>query len=436
MHMFRRPAPISLALVTALSLALVACGDDDDGGEAADTTTAATSGTTAAPDTTASAETTAAPDTTAAPETTAVELTGDPVKIMVLYEGSGAVATPEVPEGAIAAAEALNAAGGIDGSPVEILQCDLANDPNQARACGEQAVSEGVVAAVGPVSANAGEYFPVLEAAQIPVVGNVPAAAADFTSAASYPLYGGIVSASAGLADVLVSQGGATTISLARIELAAAAAIGIFANQSLARGGMAVNKDVSIPVGAPDMAPYVASVLEGGTNGVLVGLTGQDATNFIVQLRQTNPDIPISATTTEFAAVVEALGDLSDGIYVTGFFHNETTNPEAWETYVAAMEAAGFDELSGFRTNSYSAVQVVAEVLAGLPERTAAALYGALPTVQGVEVDLLPPVQFTEPKVELTPRVFNVCGLYQQLEGGEFTTLSDGFIDMFTGEPC
>jgi hypothetical protein len=32
--------------------------------------------------------------------------------------------------------------------------------------------------------------------------------------------------------------------------------------------------------------------------------------------------------------------------------------------------------------------------------------------------------------------VFNVCGLYQQLEGGEFTTLSDGFIDMFTGEPC
>jgi hypothetical protein len=29
-----------------------------------------------------------------------------------------------------------------------------------------------------------------------------------------------------------------------------------------------------------------------------------------------------------------------------------------------------------------------------------------------------------------------VCGLYQQLENGEFKTLTDGFIDMFTGKPC
>jgi hypothetical protein len=34
------------------------------------------------------------------------------------------------------------------------------------------------------------------------------------------------------------------------------------------------------------------------------------------------------------------------------------------------------------------------------------------------------------------PRVFNVCGLYQQLEDGEFTTLTPQFIDMFTGAPC
>jgi hypothetical protein len=56
--------------------------------------------------------------------------------------------------------------------------------------------------------------------------------------------------------------------------------------------------------------------------------------------------------------------------------------------------------------------------------------------VNGLEVGLMPPLQFTQPAVEITPRVFNVCGLYQQLEGGEFTTLTDGFIDMFTGQPC
>ena len=403
-------------------LALTACSDDDEGGDDATATTAADGDTT----------TTAAEEET----TTTVELTGEPVRIMVLYEGSGAVATPEVPEGATAAAEAINAAGGIDGSPIELIECDLANDPNTARECGQQAVDEGVVAAVSPVSANAGEYFPLLEAAGIPVIGNVPAAAADFTSPNSFPLYGGIVTASAGLADVLVSEGGATTISLARIDLAAASAIGAFANVALGRSGLAVNSDIGIPVGAPDMATYVASVLEGGTDGVLVGLSGQDATNFIIQLRQTAPDVPISATTTEFEAVVEALGDAADGIYVTGFFEDPTTNPDAFEQFQADLEAAGFDQDGGFRTNSYSAVQLVAEVLTGLDEKTGPALLAALPTAGEIDLPLLPPLQYAEGGVGGLPRVFNPCGTYRQLDGGEFTTLTDGFIDMMTGEPC
>jgi branched-chain amino acid transport system substrate-binding protein len=405
-------APVVLAGL----LILAACGDDDDGGdEGATDTTAAT-----------------ADETT----TTTVELTGEPIKVMVLYEGSGAVATPEVPEGAIAAAEAINRDGGVEGSPIEVLECDLANDPNTARACGQQAVDEGVVAVVGPVSANAGEYFPLLEAAQIPVIANVPAAAADFTSMASFPLSGGIVTASAGLADVLASEGGATTISLARIDLAAAAAIGIFANVALERSGLEVNNDIGIPVGAPDMATYVASVLEGGTDGVLVGLSGQDATNFIIQLRQTNPDVPISATTTEFAAVVDALGEASDGIYVTGFFENPTTNADAYDQFVADLEAAGFDDDSGFRNNSYSGVQLVAEVIGGLPEKTGPALLAALPTVTGLDLPLLPPLQFVEGGLGGIPRLFNPCGMYLQLDGGEFTTLTDGFFDMLSGEPC
>jgi ABC-type branched-subunit amino acid transport system substrate-binding protein len=409
-----RRSKLLLPFVVAGLLAAPACGSDDDGGDDAASTTSEASQTT---------------------ETT-VALTGDPVKIMVMFEGTGSVATPEVPEGAIAAAEAINASGGIDGSPIEVTKCDLSNDPNTARECGQQAVDDGMVAVVGPVSANAGEYMPLLEAAQIPVIGNVPASAADFTSPASFPLYGGIVTASAGLADVLASEAGATTISIARIDLAAAAAISVFANKSLERSGQAINNDVSVPVGAPDMATYVASALQGGTDGVLVGLTGQDATNFIIQLRQTNPDIPISATTTEFDAVVEALGDAADGIYVTGFFEDATTNPEAYKQFTDDLEAAGFDEFGGFRSSSYSAVQLVAKVLTGMQERTGPALWAALPTAGEIDLPMLPPVQFAQGGVGGLPRLFNPCGLYRQLDGGKITTLTDGFIDMMTGEPC
>src|SRR3954452_17239669 len=53
--------------------------------------------------------------------TTTVALTGPPVTLMVMYEGSGAVATPEVPDGAKAAAEAINRNGGINGSPLVLI---------------------------------------------------------------------------------------------------------------------------------------------------------------------------------------------------------------------------------------------------------------------------------------------------------------------------
>jgi branched-chain amino acid transport system substrate-binding protein len=418
-----RPA-FTTALALALTLAFVAASCGDDSGSSADTTSGGAATTGAAAATTAAAET-----------TTTVELTGPPIKMMVMFEGTGAVATPEVADGAKAAADAINAAGGIDGSPIVLENCDLKNDPNAATACGNQAVSDGVVAVVSPVSANAGQYFPILEKAQIPVVGNVPAAAADFTSVDSFPLYGGIVSASAGLALELATLAGSKAVSLARIDLAAASAIGIFANQALSPLGLKVINDVSIPVGAPDMSTYVASVLQGGTDGVLVGLSGQDATNFIIALKQSNPNIPISATTTDFAGVVKALGDAANGIYVTAFFNNATTDPTGFGNYQKAMEAAGFKDLTGFRSNAYSAVQVVAQVMTGLPDKTAAALYAKLPTVTGLKVDLLPPLQFTTPAGAI-PRVFNVCGLFQQFDSGDFKTLSAGFVDMFTGKPC
>ena len=420
----------ALALGLALAFVAAACGDDS-GSSSANTTAGGGAATTAAAGTTAAgAATTAAAETT-----TTVALTGPPIKLMVMYEGTGAVATPEVAEGAKAAADAINAAGGVDGSPIVLENCDLKNDPNAATACGNQAVSDGVVAVVSPVSANGAQYYPALEKAQIPVVGDVPASAADFTSPASFPLYGGIVSASGGLANELATLAGAKAVSLARIDLAAASAIGIFANQALAPLGLKVVNDISIPVGAPDMSTYVASVLQNGTDGVLVGLAGQDATNFIIALRQSNPNIPISATTTDFDGVRKALGDAANGIYVTAFFNNADTDATGFGKYQAAMAAAGFKSLTEFRPNAYSAVQVVAQVLQGLPEKTAAALYAKLPTVTGLKVDLLPPLQFTKPAGAI-PRVFNVCGYFQQLENGEFKTLSTGFIDMFTGKPC
>src|SRR4051812_42338347 len=79
---------------------------------------------------------------------TGTKPTGAPLKLMVVYEGRGASASPDVPEGAIGAAKAINARGGIKGRPVQIIRCDTKNDPNVATQCGRKAVANGVVAMV------------------------------------------------------------------------------------------------------------------------------------------------------------------------------------------------------------------------------------------------------------------------------------------------
>jgi ABC-type branched-chain amino acid transport systems, periplasmic component len=93
---------------------------------------------------------------------TAAKPDGAPLMLMVVYEGSGPTASPEVAEGAIAAAKAINASGGIKGRPVQIIRCDTKNDPNVAAECGRKAVSKGVVAMVGNLTLYGGQFMPLM----------------------------------------------------------------------------------------------------------------------------------------------------------------------------------------------------------------------------------------------------------------------------------
>ena len=195
--MHRRVLTVTAA--ASLLIAAAACGGDDDDDGASATTAAA--GTTEAPGTTEAAATTDAAATTEAPETTeaeetdttgaAEEPTGEPIKLMVIHEVELGVANPEIPEGAEAAAQAINAEGGVGGRPIEILSCDTGNDPNQAADCGRQAVDEGVVAVISSITPHSGSFIPLLEENQIPAVGEIPSAGAEYASPAVFPIYGG-----------------------------------------------------------------------------------------------------------------------------------------------------------------------------------------------------------------------------------------------------
>jgi len=154
MRMARRRVTF-LGLIAVLALVLGAC----DGGTA-ETTAGATSTTTTAVD-----ETTTAPTETTEPAPT------EPIKIGMLTDLS-VTFTPwgvNVRDGMLLAAEEINAAGGVDGRMIEIVQQDDENDAEVGVTGFERLVEDGVVAVGGILSSGVGAPLsPVAEELQIP----------------------------------------------------------------------------------------------------------------------------------------------------------------------------------------------------------------------------------------------------------------------------
>jgi ABC-type branched-subunit amino acid transport system substrate-binding protein len=356
-----------------------------------------------------------------------------PLKLMVVYEGTGATASPDVPEGAIGAAKAINAAGGIKGRPVQIIRCDTKNDPNVATQCGRKAVANGVVAMVGNLTIYGSRFMPLLAQHKVPSIGLEPATAADFTSPASFPIAGGVPVQYAGLGAALAAAG-AKKIVLARLDIAEAAAVAAFVNAGLTRFHVTM-KDVPVPIGAPDMAPYAAAALQGGTDGIIVSQAPQDAVNFVQAVRQADPKVMIAMNTASQGQVNKALGSDADGIFENAADTVALKNT-AEKQYEKDMKAAGYDDLTGYRLPAYVSVRLIQKIAKGLPSVTAAAVFNALRRATKLETGFTPPLQFRKGGVAGLPRLFNPCLFYYRIKGGQPVPITGKFENAFTGVQC
>lgn len=358
---------------------------------------------------------------------------GAPVKIMLIYDNTGPGASPELIQGENAAVSVINKSGGIKGRPLKLIVCATQNNPNTADACARSAVSDGVSAVVGELTLQKA-HETILVQNHIPIIGAI-LSGTDFTVPAQFPISGTTVVEIPSDANALAA-GGAKKIALARIEIDGGQAFKGFADLGLKARGLTVSADVPIPIGAPDMAPYVHAVLANGTDGVIVILDGPDAIAFIKALKSTNPNIPIALVGTQKEKVFEALGSASNGIISSLFELPPSYKNSATATYVSAMHALGYTELRGFRLDSYAAVQTFAAAARAVPDPTSAALWKYLPTVSGMNIGLTPPIQFTKGGVDGLPRVFTSCAFVVKEENQQDVADDNTFINAFTGKSC
>jgi branched-chain amino acid transport system substrate-binding protein len=162
------------AMLAGASLVVAACGGDDS----TSTTTApqgTTGGTTAA--------TTAPPGTTGgttaatepAPITSGTEAptapSGDPIKIGMLTSLTTNFAPwgLQVQDGMKLAVDEINAAGGVDGRPLELVTADDENDADQGVAGYERLAEDGVIGIGGVISSTVGlAVSPLAEELSVP----------------------------------------------------------------------------------------------------------------------------------------------------------------------------------------------------------------------------------------------------------------------------
>ena len=371
---------------------------------------------------------------------TAAKTTGDPVKVMVIYEKSAGLANPEIPDGAKAAAKALNKKNGVGGHPVKVLVCDTNNDPNTAADCGRQAVDQGVVALIGVLTPHSTGFMSLMEQNKIPSIGVVAAGFADFTSPAAFPITGGLP-ATAGNLPRFLADAGAKKISIARVDLAAAVIIPTFANTALAKVNQKIVNDVPVPQSAPDMSSYVQAALANGTDGIVVAVGGQDAVNFVQAAKQADPTVKLAVISTEPGAFQKALGGQAAGIIEgPAFLPPSSVKSKEGTRFLKEMKAAGYKDTSGFRLNSWVAMQVLAKVANGLPDVTSAAVYDKLNTTTNLATGLTPPLQWTttaDTGVGAITRVFNLCELAVKLtKGTKVKPVTGKFYDAFAGANC
>ena len=140
----------ALALIAVLALVAAACGGSDGGSD----------------DAVVEVETTEAPATTEAPTTTAAPApAGDPLILASLMPLSGDLASlgPGIALGAALAVEQINAAGGINGQPVQLIEGDSGCDGAVALTSLNDVIAQGAQGVMG--AACSGTSLAILDTA-------------------------------------------------------------------------------------------------------------------------------------------------------------------------------------------------------------------------------------------------------------------------------
>jgi branched-chain amino acid transport system substrate-binding protein len=234
----------------------------------------------------------------------AAELKGSVVKVGLIYTQSGPAAVdPGMAAVLVASARAINRSGGVHGHPLAVVLCNDQYDPNQTAACAREMVDQKVVAITGGLSTFDSNSYPIISAANSPMIGVTPAGAAEnngpnvylfnvplpvqFEILAAYGIHKNYLPQSGALIDVPAAHGYETLIGDAIKPI---------------NKGNAWSPIVYVPPTTADFAPYAAKIAAEGPKSTLFIMSGSLAYSTLRSVDQQAPNLRMYGLAASFAA--------------------------------------------------------------------------------------------------------------------------------------
>jgi len=349
-------------------------------------------------------------------------LSGDPITVMTIGNWTQpqlGTSNPEFPAGAQAAAAAVNAAGGIDGRPIEVIVCSDELNADTARQCAREAVEKQVAAVVGLQTTNETTILPVLESAGIPAVGVYPFTDVGLTSPVSFPDVSGFVGQTLGMGLQLARSGASTVSTVVPGGLGGiSTAVGDAVEAGAASEGADSGGLVQIPAKASDLSPTIASATEDGAS---VAGFATDEASFINAMRTLAPDSMISTFPFNLTdAVIESAGGAAEGVLAVDGLVPPTAETPGTAQYREELEA--FDPslpVSTTGLHEWLAMWTFSRVVADLDQVDAASVMTAMGQVQDLDMGGITPPYSTTTVEGAYPRMFNATVAFQEVQDGE-----------------
>ena len=352
---------------------------------------------------------------------------------------TGILATPaanfvESVNGAEAAADAINKAGGINGHPIQIITCNDNLNAADAIGCAREAVADHVIAYAGGDEPFDSGVFPYLKSAGIPWVGPLQNSTTTETNSYSFPLEGESDVTSTESGKLAVEKGGKRVVI---IQLSDAPA-SIFSATFMASGVQSVGGTVAKLIGAPietvNWSSYAAQAMNADPDAITCSCSPQNTPQLLQALRQAGYTGPLIEPSTEFlTSGIKSLGSTAGKVYLISTMRDPDVPYAGLTQYLDEMNATQPASALRDQTSelSWLSVHVIADLLQGQKSLTSATLLKQLQTTKGVNgYGLIPDgVNWSKPgPLTKYPRIPDSDVLIYQWENGKLVALNGQFV--------